>query len=136
MFPWCGHCGMRLPDVWCVVTGVWLLTPSRPPACLPVRLHLTGGDMAVPTHTDTHSCPPHTGGRHTGPVCVCAFIYLFFCSCKTASRMRSEKVLVKSFICNLHICNFLAGLMLSLLGLYSCVLHQNSVILDLLLFFL
>lgn len=31
----CGRCGMRLLGVWCVVIGVWLLTPaSRLPVCL------------------------------------------------------------------------------------------------------
>lgn len=69
---------MRLPDVWCVVTGVWPLTPSRPPACLPVRLHLTGGDMASPTHTDTRSRLPHTGQRDTVTVCVGALIFFLF----------------------------------------------------------
>lgn len=101
VFPWCGHGGMRLPDVWCVMTGVWLLTPSRPPACLPVRLHLTSGDMAAPTHAVTHSRLLHTGVRDT--VTACAFFLMFFA--QTALNTTSEKVLVKLSMCNMYICH-------------------------------
>lgn len=54
----CGCCGMRLPGVWCVVTGVWLLTPAGrlPVVCLSVQLHLTDADIAIPTHTCRRTC--------------------------------------------------------------------------------
>lgn len=57
--------------------------------------------MAAPTHTDTHSRLPRAGQRDTVAVTVCvgAFIFLF-----------THGVLVKSFICNLHICNFFGRL--------------------------
>lgn len=29
---------------------------SRPPACLPVQLHLTAGDIAISTHTHRNTC--------------------------------------------------------------------------------
>lgn len=42
---------MRLPGVWCVVTGVWPLTPAgRLPVSLSVQLHLTDADIAILTH--------------------------------------------------------------------------------------
>lgn len=93
VFPWCGHCGMRLPDVWCVVTGVWPLTPSWPPACLPVRLHLTGGDMAAPTHTDTHTRACLTLANVTLLlfVLVLSFFFSFFVHAKLHYTQRLEK---------------------------------------------
>lgn len=128
VFPWCGHCGMRLPDVWCVVTGVWPLTPSRPPACLPVRLHLTGGDTAGPTHTDAQSRLPHTSWRDTVTACVCAFIFSFMPNC-IMNNIWKKFDLSHSY----GTCIFLADLMRTLFGMFLfCVFvfYQNYVIWD------
>lgn len=93
VFSWCGHRGMWLPDVWCVVTGVRPLTPSRPPACLPVRLHLTGGDMALPTHTDTHSCLPCSSGRGIATASFALSCHFYCCQTLLVNAVKNFTVI-------------------------------------------
>lgn len=83
-------------------------------------------------------CPhilTHTRARLTSAgVTLVQFVLalsFFFGLCKTASCMTmSEKVLVKSFTCNLHICNFKCNSFTTGNALIESVCHQNSGILN------
>lgn len=114
---WCvglsAHC---VPLVW----ALWYAAPrrvvcrdrraaadARPAACLSACSVTPDRRRHGRAHTYWHTLVPasHRWTQHCSCSCLCfgAFIFFSLFMQKTASRTRSEKVLVKSFICKLHI---------------------------------